>query len=55
MSCKERNHKGQATYSVDPSREIVYDGCEYLKFGFGEHATMAHKGNCINPIHKPCK
>lgn len=33
---------------------ITYDGCEYVRTGEGVYdnaATMAHKGNCNNPIH----
>jgi hypothetical protein len=33
------------------TREYTYDGCEYVRFGRGDHAWGAHKGNCKNPIH----
>jgi hypothetical protein len=32
--------------------ECTYQGCEYIKVGFGERAWGSHKGNCKNPIHK---
>lgn len=34
---------------------ITYEGCEYLRTGtehYSQEATMAHKGNCKNPIHQ---
>lgn len=38
---------------VDRSIEII-DGCEYIKtttYGDGTSQSLAHKGNCRNPIH----
>jgi hypothetical protein len=31
--------------------EFTYEGCEYIKVGFGKSIWGAHKGNCKNPIH----
>jgi hypothetical protein len=28
------------------------EGCEYVRFGRGNHSWGSHKGNCSNPIHK---
>jgi len=27
------------------------DGCEYIRFDFPRKHAIAHKGNCMNPIH----
>lgn len=32
--------------------EYEYEGCEYIKVGFGKSIWGSHKGNCSNPIHK---
>ena len=32
--------------------EYIYEGCEYIKVGYGQSIWGAHKGNCTNPIHK---
>ena len=32
-------------------REYTYEGCEYIKVGFGNDCWGSHKGNCKNPIH----
>jgi hypothetical protein len=32
--------------------EFTYEGCEYIKVGFGKTVWGSHKGNCKNPIHK---
>jgi len=32
--------------------EFTYEGCEYIKVGFGKNVWGSHKGNCKNPIHK---
>ena len=32
--------------------EYTYEGCEYIKVGFGKSIWGSHKGNCKNPIHK---
>ena len=31
--------------------EYTYEGCEYIKVGYGKSIWGSHKGNCINPIH----
>jgi hypothetical protein len=31
--------------------EYTYDGCEYIKVGYGKSIWGSHKGNCKNPIH----
>jgi hypothetical protein len=31
--------------------EFTYEGCEYIKVGFGKSIWGSHKGNCKNPIH----
>ncbi len=43
--------------SCSPERNtIVEDGCEYIETtsftGQGAVVSLAHKGNCKNPIHK---
>ena len=32
--------------------EYTYEGCEYIKVGYGKSIWGSHKGNCHNPIHK---
>lgn len=32
--------------------EYTYEGCEYIKVGYGKSIWGSHKGNCDNPIHK---
>ncbi len=32
--------------------EFTYEGCEYIRVGFGKSIWGSHKGNCTNPIHK---
>ena len=32
--------------------EYTYEGCEYIKVGYGKSIWGSHKGNCNNPIHK---
>ena len=32
--------------------EYTYEGCEYIKIGYGKSIWGSHKGNCQNPIHK---
>lgn len=32
--------------------EYTYEGCEYIKVGYGQSIWGSHKGNCKNPIHK---
>jgi hypothetical protein len=32
--------------------EFTYEGCEYIRVGFGKSIWGSHKGNCKNPIHK---
>lgn len=32
--------------------EYKYEGCEYIKVGFGKSIWGSHKGNCSNPIHR---
>jgi len=31
--------------------EYTYEGCEYIKVGYGKSIWGSHKGNCKNPIH----
>ena len=31
--------------------EYTYEGCEYIKVGYGQSTWGSHKGNCKNPIH----
>ena len=30
---------------------ISIDGCEYIQIGAGNTMSIAHRGNCKNPIH----
>jgi len=32
--------------------EYNYEGCEYIRVGYGQSTWGSHKGNCSNPIHK---
>lgn len=32
--------------------EYEYEGCEYIKVGYGKSIWGSHKGNCSNPIHR---
>lgn len=32
--------------------EYTYEGCDYIKVGYGKSIWGSHKGNCKNPIHK---
>ena len=32
--------------------EYHYEGCDYIKVGYGKSIWGSHKGNCKNPIHK---
>lgn len=32
--------------------EYTYEGCQYIKVGYGKSIWGSHKGNCDNPIHK---
>lgn len=32
--------------------EYTYEGCDYIKVGYGKSIWGSHKGNCQNPIHK---
>jgi hypothetical protein len=57
-SCEEPNvHPKSTTYRIGISfgREIeVYEleGCEYFYLQYDRSASLTHKGNCKNPIHK---
>lgn len=31
--------------------EYTYEGCEYIKVGYGKSIWGSHKGNCKNAIH----
>jgi hypothetical protein len=31
---------------------FTYEGCEYIRIGFGSSRWGSHKGNCSNPDHK---
>lgn len=33
-------------------RVVEVDGCEYVLYTHTDAATMVHKANCKNPIHK---
>jgi hypothetical protein len=62
VSCEEQ----KSTTVVEPPKELskttdnyyhrvveyTYEGCEYIKVGYGKSIWGSHKGNCKNPIHK---
>lgn len=62
VSCEEQ----KSTTVVEPPKELskttdnyyrrvsefTYEGCEYIKVGYGNSIWGSHKGNCKNPIHK---
>ena len=57
LSSCELQPDGQAQPKTDgnlvaSATEYTYDGCQYVRFGYGDCAWGAHKGNCNNPIHK---
>jgi len=55
LSCSSNNTqtvKGPEELNSDRVTEFTYEGCEYVRIGFGERAWGSHKGNCKNPIHK---
>lgn len=54
-SCVENSHtKEKNPRVVEVNNYIIYtlDGCEYVRFNFGQSSWGGHKGNCSNPIHK---
>lgn len=62
VSCKEQKFKPVVKPSKELSKttdnyyqrvvEFTYEGCEYIKVGYGKSIWGSHKGNCKNPIHK---
>jgi hypothetical protein len=62
VSCKEQESETVAEPPKELSKttdnyyqrvaEFTYEGCEYIRVGFGKSIWGAHKGNCKNPIHK---
>lgn len=65
ISCGEEKKTNQSPQqplelSKDPNTEnyyqkvteYTYEGCEYIKVGYGKSVWGSHKGNCENPIHK---
>lgn len=56
----EQKPKEPLELSKDPNTEnyylkvteYTYEGCEYIKVGYGKSIWGSHKGNCQNPIHK---
>jgi len=57
-SCQEPNVEPKPTkYIIGKvsGREIQvyeFEGCEYFYFEYDRSASLTHKGNCRNPIHK---
>jgi hypothetical protein len=57
-SCEEPNvHPKSTKYIVGKGygRELEvyeFEGCEYFYLQYDRGASLAHKGNCKNPIHK---
>jgi hypothetical protein len=57
-SCTKRNVKTSSTKIVveagyDPLEVVTIEGCEYFKtYSAHRFFSLAHKGNCKNPIHK---
>ena len=62
-SCEEQQEiKQEAQEPIELSKdnenyynrvvEYTYEGCEYIKVGYGKSIWGSHKGNCDNPIHK---
>ncbi len=51
-SCGEKSEP--KLQSIEAKNYTIYtlDGCEYIKFGFGQASCGGHKGDCSNPIHK---
>ena len=56
-SCVEKEDTKSETPKVVEAKDQNYmiytlDGCEYVRFGFGQASWGGHKGDCNNPIHK---
>lgn len=54
-SCVEKKDvKQENPKSVEAEHYTIYtlDGCEYVRFDFGQTSWGGHKGDCSNPIHK---
>jgi len=54
-SCVEKvDSKSEIPNVLEAKNYIIYtlDGCEYVRFGFGQASWGGHKGDCSNPIHK---
>jgi hypothetical protein len=56
-SCVEKEDTKSETPKVVEAKDQNYmiytlDGCEYVRFGFGQSSWGGHKGDCSNPIHK---
>ena len=62
-SCEEQQEiKQEAQEPIELSKdnenyynrvvEYTYEGCDYIKVGYGKSIWGSHKGNCDNPIHK---
>jgi hypothetical protein len=61
VSCTEQKYKPVVEPPKELSKttenyyqrvsEFTYEGCEYIKVGFGKNVWGSHKGNCKNPIH----
>jgi hypothetical protein len=39
-------------YATQPLTVCVIEGCQYFICDINQYATLTHKGNCSNPIHK---
>ncbi len=62
ISCKEQESETVAEPPKELSKttdnyyqrvtEFTYEGCEYIKVGYGKSIWGSHKGNCKNRIHK---
>lgn len=55
-SCTTPNgkEKFRAYNNTDPIfdyRVVIIDGCEYIEVATGSLFSLAHKGDCNNPIH----
>jgi hypothetical protein len=62
MSCEEQKSESVVEPRKELSKttenyyqrvvEFTYEGCEYIRVGYGKSIWGSHKGNCKNPIHK---
>ena len=53
-SCTDKENISKEFYKIGQVEYYVtiIDGCEYLISPYSHSASITHKGNCKNPIHR---